>query len=281
MNVKSILKFAGVTLASGLVLAACASKAENTGTSSDAASAKESVVLATVGTTKPFSFEKDGNLTGYDIEVAKAVFEGSDKYEVEYQTTEWSSIFAGLDSDKYQIGANNISYSDERAEKYLYSAPIATNPLVLAVHKDSGIKGFEDIVGKSTQVVQGTGTAAILEKYNQDNPDAQTSINYTKENIAPTLLNLDNGKYDYKIFEAQSVKTIVEEQGLNNIEILELNLDTGSNPYVYFLFSQGQEELQAFVNTRIQELYADGTLEKLSQEFLGGSYLPAEADIKK
>lgn len=282
MNVTSILKFAGLTLASGLVLAACStSSSEKTADSSDAAAGKQVVTLATVGTTKPFSFEKDGQLTGYDIEVAKAVFEGSDKYEVKYQTTEWSSIFAGLDSDKYQIGANNISYSDERAEKYLYSAPIATNPLVLAVHKDSGIKSFEDIVGKSTQVVQGTGTAAILEEYNQDNPDAQTNINYTKENIAPTLLNLDNGKFDYKIFEAQSVKTIVEEQGLNNIEILELDLETGANPYVYFLFAQGQEDLQSFVNGRIQELYADGTLEKLSQEFLGGSYLPAEADIKK
>lgn len=282
MNVTSILKFAGLTLASGLVLAACStSSSEKAADSSDAAAGKQVVTLATVGTTKPFSFEKDGQLTGYDIEVAKAVFEGSDKYEVKYQTTEWSSIFAGLDSDKYQIGANNISYSDERAEKYLYSAPIATNPLVLAVHKDSGIKSFEDIVGKSTQVVQGTGTAAILEKYNQDNPDAQTNINYTKENIAPTLLNLDNGKFDYKIFEAQSVKTIVEEQGLNNIEILELDLETGANPYVYFLFAQGQEDLQSFVNGRIQELYADGTLEKLSQEFLGGSYLPAEADIKK
>ena len=31
---------------------------------------------------------------------------------------------------------------------------------------------------------------------------------------------------------------------------------------------------------KIQELYKDGTLEKLSQQFFGGSYLPAEADIK-
>lgn len=277
---KSLLKVTGLALVSGLLLAACGSKsADTSASSSEAAATKKTVTLATVGTTKPFSFEADGELTGYDIEVAKAIFEGSD-YEVTYEKTEWSSIFAGLDSDRYQIGANNISYSDERAEKYLYSAPIATNPLVLAVHKDSGIKSYEDIVGKSTQVVQGTGTAKMLEDYNAENPDKQTNINYTKETIAQVLLSVDSGKFDYKIFENQSVKTIVEEQGLTNIEIIELDLAASQKPYVYLLFAKKETELQAFANKRIQELYADGTLEKLSQKFLGGSYLPEEADIK-
>lgn len=282
-HMKSLLKVTSLALASGLLLAACGSKSAETpaSSSSEAAAAKETVTLATVGTTKPFSFEKDGNLTGYDIEVAKAVFEGSDKYEVVYQKTEWSSIFTGLDSDKFQIGANNLSYNDERAEKYLYSAPIATNPLVIAVHKDSGIKSYADIAGKSTQVVQGTGTAAMLEKYNEENADAQTNINYTQENITAMLRNVEDGKFDYKIFETQSVKTIIEEQGLQNLEIVEIDQASANKPYVYFIFGKEETDLQAFVNKRIQELYADGTLEKLSQEFLGGSYLPEEADVNQ
>lgn len=279
MKLKSILKAGSLALVAASVLAACSSNSSSSSDASSESSAKETVTLATVGTTKPFSFEVDGELTGYDIEVVKAIFDGSEDFEVDYQKTEWTSIFAGLDSERYQIGANNISYSDERAEKYLYSAPIATNPLVLAVHKDSGIKSFADIAGKSTQVVQGTSTAGMLETHNEENPDAQTDIQYTKENIGQILLSLDSGKYDYKIFETQTIKTIVEEQGLDNIEILELDLETG-NPYVYILFAQGQEKLQEFANKRIQELYADGTLEKLSQEFLGGSYLPEEADVK-
>ncbi len=66
---------------------------------------------------KPFSYEeKDGKLTGYEIEVLREIFKGSDKYEVNFNKTEWSSVFAGLDSDRFQIGANNISYSKEREE---------------------------------------------------------------------------------------------------------------------------------------------------------------------
>lgn len=279
MKLKNILKVGSLALVAASVLAACSSNSSSSSDAAPATSDKETVLLATVGTTKPFSFEVDDNLTGYDIEVARAIFDDSDKYEVEFQKTEWSSIFAGLDSDRYQMGANNISYSDERAEKYLYSLPIATNPLVIAVNKDAGISSYDDIAGKSTQVVQGTSTAGLLETYNEENPDAQTEIHYTKETIAQILLGVDSGKFDYKIFENQSVKTIVEEQGLENIEIVELNLETG-NPYVYLLLAQGQEEVQGFVNERIKELYADGTLEKLSQEFLGGSYLPEEADVK-
>lgn len=273
---KKFLTFAGLTLVAGLTLAACSTKQETTTAPADD---KETVLVATVGTTKPFSFELDGELTGYDIEVARAVFEGSDKYQVEFQKTEWSSIFTGLDASKYQIGANNLSYNDERAEKYLYSAPIANNPLVLAVNKDSGITSFDEIGGKSTQVVQGNLTIGLLEDFNAENPDNETSINYTQENITAMLRNVDDGKYDYKIFETQSVKTIVEEQGLENIEIIEIDLTTGGKPYVYFIFAQDQEEVQAFVNERLKELYEDGTLEELSQKFLGGSYLPEAEDM--
>ncbi|MFC3928196.1 transporter substrate-binding domain-containing protein [Streptococcus caprae] len=280
MKLKNILKVGAVALASTLVLAACGSKSSSTDTADTKAAEKETVVLATVGTTKPFSYEADGNLTGYDIEVARAVFEGSEKYELKIEKTAWSSIFAGLDSDKFAIGANNISYNEERAAKYLYSLPTASNPLVLAVNKNSGIKSYDDIAGKSTQVVQGTSTAAMLETYNTEHADAQTNINYTNEDLAQMLLSLDSGKFDYKIFETQSVRTIVEEQGLENIEIIELDLESDQKPYVYFVLSQSQEDVQKFINERLKELYKDGTLEKLSQEFLGGSYLPDASEFE-
>ncbi|MGT2866815.1 transporter substrate-binding domain-containing protein [Streptococcus fryi] len=268
MKIKKILALTTFAIAAVLLVACGGQKATK---ESDQ---KGKVLFATVGTTKPFTYEVDGKLTGYDVEVARAIFEGSDKYEIEFKKTEWSSIFAGLDSDKFAMSGNNFSYSDERAEKYLYSLPTATNPLVLAVHKDSGIKDFDDIAGKTTQVVQGTATASFLESYNETNPDKATALQFTNENISKVLLNVDSGKFDYKLFETQTVKTIVEEQGLNNIEILEVEVPMEAKPYVYFLLAHGQDELKAFVDKRIKELHEDGTLEKLSQEFLGGSYLP-------
>ncbi|MGT2948989.1 amino acid ABC transporter substrate-binding protein [Streptococcus devriesei] len=270
MKLKTIAKAGALAAASLFLLAAC---------SSGSKSSKETVTLATVGTTNPFSYEKGGKLTGYDIEVAKAVFKGTDKYKVKYQKTEWTSIFSGLDSDKYQIGANNISYTKERANKYLYSNPTAANPLVLVVPKDSDIKSYDDIAGHSTQVVQGNTTVSMLQKFNKKQSKAnQVEINFTKEDIANQIRNVSDGKYDFKIFEKISAETIIKDQGLNNLKVIDLPSD--QKPYVYFIFAQGQEDLQKFVNKRIKKLYEDGTLEKISQKYLGGSYLPDKKDIK-
>ncbi|MGT2742819.1 transporter substrate-binding domain-containing protein [Streptococcus plurextorum] len=271
-----------LALLSSAVLVACGSNAEKTSTET-AESSKEKVVMATVGTTKPFSYDADGDLTGYDVEVAKAVFEGSDKYEIEFQKIAWSSIFTGLDAGKFQMAGNNFSYSAERAEKYLYSLPTASNPLILAVNKDSKISKIADIAGKKTQVVQGTSTASMLNSFNEANPDKATEINYTDEDITQMLTSVDSGRFDYKIFETQSVKQIIQDQDLQNIELIEFDtadLGVDANPYVYFIFADGEDELQTFVNKRIAELYADGTLETLSQKFLGGSYLPKESDME-
>ena len=70
---------------------------------------KKTINFATVGTTAPFSYEENGELTGYDVEVAKAVFKDSDKYEVKFQKTEWSSVFTGLDSAKLPNGWEQLS----------------------------------------------------------------------------------------------------------------------------------------------------------------------------
>ena len=56
---KKILGVTGVALASTTFLAACSSSSS----SSSSSSGKEEVVFATVGTTAPFSYEEDGELT--------------------------------------------------------------------------------------------------------------------------------------------------------------------------------------------------------------------------
>lgn len=274
MNLKKIMKYS--TLGLVAVLATSAIVACSSGKSS---SGKKTIEVGTVGTTKPFSYEeKDGKLTGYEIEVLREVFKGSDKYEVNFNKTEWSSVFAGLDSDRFQIGANNISYSKEREEKYLYPNPYARNPLVLVVPKDSSIKSLDDLGGKKTEVVQGTSTAKQLEDYNKKHADNPTELKYTDGTIQTIMANLADGRTDYKIFERISVEAIIRDQGLKNLKVIELPSD--QQPYVYPIIAKGDKDLQKFVNKRIKELYDNGTLEKLSKKYFGGTYLPDAKDIK-
>ncbi|WP_173259183.1 amino acid ABC transporter substrate-binding protein [Streptococcus sp. 5905] len=280
---KKIVKYsslAALGLVAAGVLAACSGGDKKDSTSSEAATpGKKEIVVATNASPKPFNYEENGELTGYEIEVVRAIFKDSDKYDVKFEKTEWSGVFAGLDADRYQMAVNNISYTKERAEKYLYAAPTAKNPNVLVVKKDdNSIKSLDDIGGKSTEVVQGTTTAKQLEDYNKQHADNPTVLNYTKADFQQIMSRLSDGQFDYKIFDKIGVETVIKNQGLDNLKVIELPSD--QQPYVYPLLAKGQDELKSFVDKRIQELYKDGTLEKLSKQFFGDTYLPAEADIK-
>ena len=280
---KKIVKYsslAALGLVAAGVLAACSGGDKKDSTSSEAATpGKKEIVVATNASPKPFNYEENGELTGYEIEVVRAIFKDSDKYDVKFEKTEWSGVFAGLDADRYQMAVNNISYTKERAEKYLYAAPTAKNPNVLVVKKDdNSIKSLDDIGGKSTEVVQGTTTAKQLEDYNKQHADNPTILNYTKADFQQIMVRLSDGQFDYKIFDKIGVETVIKNQGLDNLKVIELPSD--QQPYVYPLLAKGQDELKSFVDKRIQELYKDGTLEKLSKQFFGDTYLPAEADIK-
>ena len=274
---KKIVKYsslAALGLVAAGVLAACSGGAKK-----EEAASKKEIIVATNASPKPFNYEENGELTGYEIELVRAIFKDSDKYDVKFEKTEWSGVFAGLDADRYQMAVNNISYTKERAEKYLYAAPTAKNPNVLVVKKDdSSIKSLDDIGGKSTEVVQGTTSAKQLEDYNKQHSDNPTVLNYTRADFQQIMGRLSDGQFDYKIFDKIGVETVIKNQGLDNLKVIELPSD--QQPYVYPLLAKGQDELKTFVDKRIQELYKDGTLEKLSKQFFGDNYLPAEADIK-
>ena len=105
--------FAALSLIAAGTLVACSSGSKD---SSDKAT---SVVIATDGATKPFTYsDSQGNLTGYDIEVARAVFKKLPQYKVKFQVTDFSGISPGIDSGRYQMGANDFGWEKSRAEKY-------------------------------------------------------------------------------------------------------------------------------------------------------------------
>ncbi|HGJ6934621.1 TPA: transporter substrate-binding domain-containing protein [Streptococcus pneumoniae] len=211
-------------------------------------SAQKTIVLATAGDVPPFDYEDKGNLTGFDIEVLKAVDEKLSDYEIQFQRTAWESIFPGLDSGHYQAAANNLSYTKERAEKYLYSLPISNNPLVLVSNKKNPLTSLDQIAGKTTQ-----------------------------EDIGKRILDLANGEFDFLVFDKVSVQKIIKDRGL---DLSVVDLPSADSPSNYIIFSSDQKEFKEQFDKALKELYQDGTLEKLSNTYLGGSYLPDQSQLQ-
>lgn len=268
---KKILMF-GFPLLATVFLGACQFSPSPKTEVSDATK----IDVATAGDVRPFSYEEGEDLTGFDIEVLKAADTLLDDYAFSYKKTSWESIFIGLDSGHYQVAANNLSYTPERAEKYLYSLPIATNPLVMVVAPDSEISSLEDIGGKTTREDTGTSTAQLVEEWSEAHPENPSIVEYSGENGVKRMIDLEAGQFDYLIFDQISVETIIRQQGLD-LKVIEL--ETEGNPMNYLVFADDQQELQKAFNQALQELYKTGKLEEISQEFFGGSYLPDEAEL--
>ena len=109
MRSRSVLTVLLTTLLTA-VLAACSSTGSSGGSELQAVKDAGVLKVGTEGTYSPFSFHdpKTNALTGYDVEVAKAV---ADKLgvKVEYVETPWDSIFAGLAADRFDVVVNQVT----------------------------------------------------------------------------------------------------------------------------------------------------------------------------
>ena len=91
------------------------------------------------GTYPPYTYHDDnGELTGFDVEVAKAI---ADKLDVEADFTEsdWDSLLAGIDSGRLGISSwsMQVSITPEREEKYDFAGPYFYITQQIVVAKDN------------------------------------------------------------------------------------------------------------------------------------------------
>lgn len=133
-----------------IAVAACGNDSSNKKSSETKTVSKDKTfVVGTEGTYAPFSYhDKNDKLTGYDVDVMKAVAKEMG-YRVKFKETQWDSMFAGLDSGRFNVIANQVGINDERKEKYQFSEPYTYSQAVLVVNKNNkNIKSFNDVKGK-------------------------------------------------------------------------------------------------------------------------------------
>ncbi len=273
----------GLTAALLLIFVTACGNSGASGNQTDGNSASEgqiTVNIATGGAPKPFSFVNDNNeIDGYDIQIVKAIFEGLPQYKINIEKTEFPSIFAGLDTDRYQIGANNFASNKERKEKYIFSDPISKNQFVIAIKAGRGdIKTFADLEGKTTEVSPGVNYTVALENYNKNSAKTPVVLKYTEAELATTLQNVENGIADFQLIDAAMLQLYIKEYGLKlkSIPLSQEDTDRIGVPYSYLILGKGKnsEQLTQDVNQRIKTLTEDGTISKISEKYLSGDFAP-------
>lgn len=222
---------------------------------------KESGVLnvGTEGTYAPFTFHNEQDeLTGYDVEVIKEVAKRMD-LEVEFMETQWDSMFAGLNSERFHLIANQVGINEDRKENYDFSEPYTYSSAVLVVPKDStGITSFDDLTGKKAAQSLTSNYGKIAE----ENGAELVGV----EGLAQAIQLMKQGRADATVNDKLAVLDYIKQQGDEEITIVAESDDVSE---MAFTVNKDNQELVDAINKQLKAMKEDGTLTGISEEWFG------------
>ncbi|MET3846278.1 L-cystine transport system substrate-binding protein [Paenibacillus sp. OAE614] len=271
---KTLAVVAGIMLAG--VIAGCGSGSKGGETSADTAAnaAGGAVKKIVVGTGTAFPkicfIDENGKLTGFDVELVREIDKRLPDYEFDIQTQEFSNLLLSLETRKIDFVAHEMEKNPERTEKYLFNKePYAhwRNKIIVAKDNDS-IHSLDDLKGKKVLTGATSAEAQILENYNKEHDNA-IQIVYQNGAANDTVNQITTGRVDATIGADFSLP-LIDPQGK-----LKVTGDDLSEHDILFVFRKDDPEEQKLadaVDGAIKELKQDGTLGKLSKEWLGSDF---------
>ncbi|MFD2212269.1 amino acid ABC transporter substrate-binding protein [Metabacillus endolithicus] len=244
-----------------LVVAACGTNQdESNENATEQDNAKiEKLTVGTEGTYAPFTFHnEEGELTGYDVEVIKEVAKRMGA-EVEFMETQWDSMFAGLNSKRFDLIANQVGINEDRLANYDFSTPYTySSSVIVTPTETTDITSFEDLKGKKSAQSLTSNYGAIAE----ENGAELVGV----EGLAQSIQLIKQGRADVTVNDKLAVLDYMKNQNDKDVKIVAESDDVSE---MAFTFNKGNEELVEAVNEQLAAMKEDGTLTKISQEWFG------------
>lgn len=217
---------------------------------------KETLTMATNAEFPPYEYKEGDKIVGIDAEVAALIAEKLGM-ELEIADVSFDSIIPGVQQGKYDMGMAGMTVNEDRLEKVNFSTSYAKGVQVVILPEDSEIVSIDDLEGKKIGVQQGT-TGHI---YAEDEFGTENITSY--ENGAVAVEALKSGKVDCVIIDNEPAKAYVAaNEGLKILDTEYANEDYA------ICFAKGNTELQEKVNTALEELIADGSLQKVVDKYI-------------
>ncbi|MFD1174923.1 transporter substrate-binding domain-containing protein [Paenibacillus puldeungensis] len=258
------------------VIAGCGSGAKDgEGAQASTASAaqgevKKIIVGTGTGFPKVCFIDENGKLTGFDVELVRIIDERLPEYEFDIQTQEFSNLLLSLETKKIDFVAHEMEENPERSAKYLFNKePYAHWRNKIIVAKDNNtIHSLDDLKGKKVLTSATSAQAQILESYNKEHDNA---INIVYQNGAAndTVSQLTTGRVDATLGADFSL-SLIDPQG--KLKITGEDLSEADILFVFRKDDPEEQKLADAIDGVLKELKSDGTLGKLSKEWLGSDF---------
>lgn len=262
---KKLIAFV-LAMVMALSLVACGSKSQDDTSKDDADSADgtKTVIMGIDAEYPPFSYmDSDGNYTGFDVEVCKAVCDLMG-WEMKVFPVNWDQKLVQLDAGECDFVWSGMTILDSMKEAgYVISTPYYDNTQVIMVKEGSDIKSSADLSGKTVAVQLGTSGEALLAEGGDLADLAATFGDLTTcDSFLKCFTELGGGAVDAVIVD----KPVAVSYAAENAGFTVLDEGLGAEQYG-IAFRSGDAELCAEIEDAVAKLVENGTYAEIAAKY--------------
>ncbi|MHA8110900.1 amino acid ABC transporter substrate-binding protein [Lactobacillaceae bacterium Melli_B4] len=263
----------GLILLSVVTLSGCQSVTQraNTENTWQKIKDKKEIVIGLDDSFVPFGFEtKAGKITGYDIDLAKAVFK---QYgiKVNFQPIDWSMNVTELRNGTIDLIWNGLTVTAERERNIAFTKPYLYNDQELVTLKSSNIKSFNDMQGK--ELGTQTGSAEIISldqqpKLLKDKIKNQQPVLY--DSFTDAFIDLNAKRVSGLLIDSTYANYYIQHEA----KASKYSTYVGPFPKSKLAVGvrKGDKTLRAKVDAGLVKLAKDGELKRITEKWFGDKY---------
>ncbi len=220
----------------------------------------------------PFNFRNaDGELMGYDVDVAKGVA-GIIGADLEFVCQQWDGMIPALLANKFDLIIASMSITEKRLEKMDFSDTYRISVGRLVGRKDAGWELFDDAGNPIPENFAGLKVGleratTYSDWFENELPEAEVVLYDSNEAL---YLDLVNGRTDMIMTNPMKayLRFLSQEDG-GGFEFVSPQIDEKK----YFGIGvgiglrKGNDELKARLNAALKTLTEDGSLERYALQY--------------
>ncbi|MDG0026402.1 transporter substrate-binding domain-containing protein [Trinickia sp. Y13] len=219
------------------------------------------LTIACEGTYPPFdSRNTDGQLVGFDVDVAKAVAARLG-VKPQFITTEWSGILAGLQAGKFDVIVNQVGITPQRRAALDFSQPYtySSAQLIQREGDKTDYAAAGALNGKRVGVTLGTNYADLAKKL----PGVEVK---TYPGAPEKLSDLASGRVDVSMDDRVMLPYLIKNA---HLPLKAGATVKGGDTEMGIPFRKGNPKFAKAIDDAISSMKQDGTLKKLSMQWFG------------
>ncbi|MEE4261534.1 MAG: ABC transporter substrate-binding protein [Desulfobacteraceae bacterium] len=217
--------------------------------------------IAMSGAYPPFNFINEKNeVVGFDAAIGREIARRLGVEPV-IVTTAWDGILAGLLANKYDTICGSMTITEKRLEVVDFVGPYYRSGRGIFIRNDEDFASLADLAGKNIGVTLGE----THEKWARTQKGWEIK---TYKGLPELFLELENKRIDAIVIDSIPGLLAIKKTGMP-IKKMELPEIEGGDVNIGIAIRKNNPELKAAMQQALDDMMADGTYTKISNEWIG------------